>query len=158
MRIALISESPTLATGFARTTRTLAASLTSAGHEVVCYGIGVFGETFDRAAYPYRIWAAGLITDDVQSRVGVFLEAEKPDAILLNYDLITVLLWLRTLELIAPRIPLICHAVVDGLPVDQPFLDPLSCCKGLIVPSKRVAEYVKPRVRCRVEHFPHLVD
>jgi glycosyltransferase involved in cell wall biosynthesis len=158
MRIALISESPTMATGFARTTRTLAGSLSAAGHEVVCYGIGVFGESFDRAAYPYRIWAAGLITDDVHSHFGVFLQAEEPEALIINYDLITVLVWLRQLDALRLATPIICHLVVDGLPVDQPFLDPFSRCQGLIVPSARAADYIRQRVRCPVHHFPHLVD
>lgn len=158
MRVAILSESPTLATGFARTTRTLAASLLSAGHEVVCYGIGLFGETFDRHAYPYRIWAAGMLSDDLVSRFRVFAATEKPDIIIINYDLISVLVWLRYITTIGLSSNVICHLVIDGMPVDSVFLEPLSSCRGLVVPSARVAEYITPQVDCPVYHFPHLVD
>lgn len=158
MKIAIISDSPTLPTGFARTTRLLAEVLTSIGHhQVVCYGIDAIGETFDRTLYPYTIWAAGSPHGDHASQFDVFVRNIKPDIVIVNYDLLTTLAWLPTLKTSGVT-RLIAHLVIDGLPVDPVFLRPLDAFEAIIVPVTCVGSEVRRHVRVPVHVFPHLVD
>lgn len=158
MRIALLSDSPNLPSGFARTTRLFAHTLVARGHTVACYGIGVSGESFVRANYPYTVWGAGAPQDDHSTRFAEFVRLFRPEALLLNYDLLSTLTWLRLARNCAPQLPVVGHVLVDALPVDTKFLKPLDNCKAVVVPTNCAARAVARVLRTPVHVLPHLVD
>jgi len=158
MRIALISDSPTLPTGFARTTRCLVKALADRGHEVSCFGIGHGGETYDRTLYPCTIWAAGDDIDVSQEMFPHFLAREKPDVILINYDLLMTCLWLNVAAKVAPNVAIVSHLIIDGLPVYPEFFKSFNRCAAILTATQCVRELVAAEATAPVYYLPHLVD
>jgi glycosyltransferase involved in cell wall biosynthesis len=158
MRVAIVSDSPTLPTGFARTTRSLIKALTSSGHAVSCYGIGIFRQAFDPALYGCRIWIAGDDTDATRIRFLSFVAEEKPDVILINYDLITVLRWMDFLAKAQVNLEVICHLIVDGLPVYPRVLDGLNRSAAVIAVTRCVQAFLAAELSVPVHYQPHFVD
>ncbi len=158
MRVALISDSPTLPTGFARTTRALVKALTDIGHEVSCFGLGGLGEKFDPTLYRCKIWPAGENNEESNETFSHFMASEKPDAVLINYDLVATLRWLELLGKVAPAVPVISHLIIDGLPVYPGILRLLNRCVAILAATecarRQVAEAVSPPVYC----LPHMVN
>jgi glycosyltransferase involved in cell wall biosynthesis len=158
MRVAIISDSPTLPTGFARTTRSLVHTLASLGHEVSCYGHGMFGETFDPTLYPCRIWPAGENSVESKELCRPFLASEKPEVILINYDLVATLVWLGFLRTAAPGVEVVCQLIVDGLPVYPQFLEPLRRCAAIIAVTQVVQAHLAAALPLPIHYLPHTVD
>jgi glycosyltransferase involved in cell wall biosynthesis len=158
MRVAIISDSPTLPTGFARTTRWLVKALVSGGHEVSCYGIGVFDEAFDRSLYRCRIWPAGDDFNRSKEAVVQFIRSDRPDVLLINYDLMATLQWLEALGKAGVKVPIISHLIVDGLPVYPILLESLKRCAAIITATEAVRVNVAAVTSSPVYHVPHLVD
>jgi len=158
MRVAIISDSPSLPTGFARTTRSLVKALVDTGHEASCYGLGIFEEVFDRSHYPCRIWPAGDNDEKLRERLLPFLASEKPDAILINYDLMTTLSWMRFLTKAVSGVAVISHLIVDGLPVYPELLQALNRGAAIIVVTQCVQTQVAAAVSSPVYYLPHMVD
>jgi glycosyltransferase involved in cell wall biosynthesis len=158
MRVAIISDSPSLPTGFARTTRSLAKALVDTGHEVSCYGLGIFGEVFDRTHYPCKIWPAGDNDEKLREMFLPFVVSEKPDAILINYDLMTTLSWMRFLTKSVAGVEIISHLIIDGLPVYPELLKPLNVCAAIIVVTQCAQAQVAAAVSAPVYYLPHMVD
>lgn len=158
MRVAIISDSPTLPTGFARTTRWLVKALTCSGHEVSCYGIGTFAETFDRSLYPCRIWPAGDDFRKSREAVVQFIRQDRPEVLLINYDLVATLQWLELFEKAGVKIPIISHVIIDGLPVYPALLESLNRCAAILTATEAARANVTATVSSPVYYLPHLVD
>lgn len=158
MRVAIISDSPSLPTGFARTTRSIVKALVETGHEVACYGLGIFEEVSDRTHYPCTIWPAGDNDEKLREMFLPFLAGEKPDAILINYDLMTTLSWMRFLTKAVPAVPVISHLIIDGLPVYAELLRALNRCAAIIVVTQCAQAQVAAAVSAPVYYLPHMVD
>jgi len=158
MRVAIISDSPSLPTGFARTTRSLVKALVDTGHTVSCYGLGIFEEVFDRSRYPCKIWPAGDNDEKLREMFLPFAASEKPDAILINYDLMTTLSWMRFLTKSVAGVEVISHLIIDGLPVYPELLKPLDKCAAIIVVTQSAQAQVAAVVSAPVYYLPHMVD
>ncbi len=135
-------------TGFARTTRSLVKALAETGHEVSCYGLGIFEEVFDRSHYPCKIWPAGDNDEKLREMLLPFVASENPDVILINYDLMTTLSWMRLLTNAVPDIAIISHLIVDGLPVYPELLKPLKLCASIIEVTQCVTANAGHPPRC----------
>lgn len=158
-KIAILSESPSLPTGFARTTRHLAEALVVLGHEVVCFGIGSWGNLIKAENYLYEIWPVGEPHDDLKFKFAKFIEIVKPDVILLNYDLLTTNEWIEFIFKQGIKKKLIAHVVIDGLPVYPGYLNALKLCSSIVVPLNCVANYLKKYIEnVPIYIQPHLVD
>lgn len=142
MKVGLISEAPALTTGFGQTSRQIASGLVDKGHTVVCFGIGVSGEVFDRDAYPYKIWAVGK--QNLISQLSDFLSFEKPDVIFINFDLVAIERWYSVIrDTLKWKGRVLAYFVVDGLPIDHSFLKSLKEIGCALTPTNVVANYLR---------------
>ena len=83
MSVVILSDSPTLTTGFARTTARIAGSL--ARHHVVhCYGLKASPSDV-RDDLGYHMWPANR-DGHWSIGLGQFFEQTRPDVLLLNMD------------------------------------------------------------------------
>src|SRR5205823_4446672 len=84
MTIALLSDSPTLTTGFGVTTRRIATALVHRGHSVSCFGLKATPSDVSNKS-DYDVWPAEQGGHWTES-LGSFLAAVKPTAVMLNMD------------------------------------------------------------------------
>ncbi|HEV2856763.1 MAG TPA: glycosyltransferase family 4 protein [Thermoanaerobaculia bacterium] len=156
MKVAILSESPSLTTGFGVVCAQIASAVASAGHQVVCFGIGAFGETFDRSKYPCRIWAVGC--SDLIPAFCDFLSYEQPDALIVSIDILAVQHWVSVATAVGWKKPIIAHFVVDGLPLGREYFAFLSSMHARITPTRIVADYLAGKGVGEVLVAPHGVD
>lgn len=158
MRIAILSDSPALSTGFARTTRHFADALTEMNHEVVCFGVGSWGDNKDFSNFNYKIWSTGEENEDHRSKFIKFIKIIEPSVLLINYDLITAVSWIDFIRSTSLNVRIILHLVIDGLPVYPGVLRSLSHCSAIIVPLNCVYNFLTSYISIPIYTFPHLVD
>lgn len=159
MKVAIISEPPPLTTGFGRTCGQLVKALASRGHEVVCFGMGLTGEVFDRDLYPCRIWATGKASSSkLAIPFEVFLQFEQPNVIIVNFDLATAKKWVERCLAINPKIPIISHLVIDGLPVPSEQIDFLRLLSGIIVPTITTRDFLINNDIKNAIYAPHGIE
>ncbi|MBD2771525.1 glycosyltransferase family 4 protein [Iningainema tapete] len=159
MRIGIISEAPSITTGFGVTCNQIIRALVQAGHYVACFGLGLFGETFDRSKFPCRIWAAGgYASPEVMRNLSNFIGYENLDLVLINHDLGGVQTWVGALQYVNCRKTIISHFVSDGLPICDDFLKPLLVMQALITATHSVANFLEHRGMGGVIVAPHGVD
>ena len=123
-RIGIISQSPTLKTGFGTTTKIIAEGLVARNFYVICFGIDQIGETFERADYNYKIWTVGHT--DLYKAVELFLETENLDVIIINFDIVNVGRYYHLIQKSGFTKKVIAHLVLDGTPFlygDLKFLE-----------------------------------
>jgi glycosyltransferase involved in cell wall biosynthesis len=138
--VAILSDSPTLTTGFARTTARIAGSL-ARRHMVHCYGIKA-GPNDVGASLRYHVWPAeqgGHWSD----RLGQFFARTRPEVLLLNMDAKNALECVtlcRTAGLTAPIVSYVCF---DGLPVGRRYLDAQRACAAVWATSEPGAAYLR---------------
>lgn len=156
MKVAILSESPSLATGFGVVCAQLVTEINSAGHQIACFGIGAFGETFDRSKFPCSIWAVGH--SDLIPAFCDFLSYERPDALLISADIFAVDHWTKIARAIGWQKPIIAHFVVDGLPLDRELFEFLTTVYARITPTHVVAEYLKSKGINEIIVAPHGLD
>jgi len=117
VKVAIVSDSPTLTTGFGVTTDRIARALTRAGHVVACFGLKAFGETFHRADYPFRIWTVAIDPGAPWSELlRRFLDHERPDVLFINMDIFNLREVLGYCSQSAWSGPLVVYLVLDGVP------------------------------------------
>jgi len=143
MKIGIISESPLMATGFGVACDQFARQLSSRSWDVTCFGLGFTGliGTLD---YPYRIWLSGRSSQDFASDVLLFLEAERPEGLLLIGDIEYVETWSEYLlrQASSPR-PIVAHVVADGLPVSRRYVAALRNLDGVMVATNALATHLQ---------------
>ncbi len=142
MKIGIISESPSLTTGFGIVCNQMVQGLAQAGHEIACFGIRAFGETFDRSKYPCKIWAIGK--QDSLPNMATFLQYEKPDLLIINYDITTLSFLVNAFKTILKwHKPIITQILSDGLPISHESLVTLSTLSANVTPTHAVGNYLK---------------
>ncbi len=156
MKIGIISQSPSVTTGFGIVCGQIAYALASANHEVVCFGIGAFGETFDRRKFPYRIWAVGEY--NLVQAFSEFLQYEKIEALLISLDILAVQYWVNVARAVGWDGSIIVYFVIDGLPIDSEYLEVLNTVQAKITATQVVANYLKNLGFQDVIVAPHGVD
>jgi glycosyltransferase involved in cell wall biosynthesis len=142
MTVAILSDSPTLTTGFGRTTSHIAAALTTRGHGVWCFGFKARPDDVEHAALPYRVWPAqqgGHWTATLHR----FFEHVRPDVLLLNMDAYNGLECLTSCAAAGWTGPTVSYVCFDGLPVGRRYVEAQRSCASVWVTSPVSAEYLR---------------
>jgi glycosyltransferase involved in cell wall biosynthesis len=137
--IAVLSDSPTLTTGFGRTTRIIAQGLHDAGHQVSCFGIKA--RPADIGQTPYRVWPAergGHWTDTLPE----FFQATDPRCLVVNMDAYNAVEVITATRNSGYHGPVISYVVFDGLPVGEHYLKAQRSCDGVLASSQTAATYM----------------
>jgi glycosyltransferase involved in cell wall biosynthesis len=87
-----------------------------------------------------------------------FLASERPDAILINYDLLSTIKWQQFLKQSGARAAIISHVIVDGLPVYAQILKLLNQSAAIIAVTECVQAHLAASVSPPVYYLPHFVD
>ena len=159
MRIGIISEAPSMTTGFGVTCNQIMWALVQAGHYVTCFALGLSGETFDRSKFPCTIWAAGgYASPDVIKNLSDFVRYENLDLVLINFDLGKVQIWVGALQYVNWRKTTVSYFVSDGLPICDDFVKSLSVMSAKITATHSVANFLEQKGMGGVIVAPHGVD
>ena len=141
MKVGILSDSPTVTTGFGIITNQIAHAL-AARHEVVCFGIKAWRETFDRNVLPFRVWNGGLGGHWIQL-FPRFLQIENIDVLLLNMDIFNMhecLTYCIDAEL---HSPIISYLTLDGVPVYRKYIDIQARAKLALATTQYGARYLE---------------
>jgi glycosyltransferase involved in cell wall biosynthesis len=139
--VAILSDAPTLTTGFGVTTRRIADALHDAGWEVACFGIKARpGDCADETGY--LVWPAergGHWTDSLAE----FFATTKPRLLLLNMDAYNAVECLAAVRSAGYEGPVASYVVFDGLPVGRYYLDAQRSCNAVLASSRTAAAYLR---------------
>jgi glycosyltransferase involved in cell wall biosynthesis len=138
--IAVLSDSPTLTTGFGRTTEVIAQALHDHGHQVACFGIKARPE--DIGQTPYRVWPAeqgGHWTRTLPE----FFQAMRPRCLVVNMDAYNAVEVITVARTAGYDGPVISYVVFDGLPVGEHYLAVQRSCSAVLASSHAAASYLR---------------
>lgn len=158
MLVSIISDGPNVTTGFGTTCREIVEALSNAGHKVSCFGLWVFGETFDRSRFPCSVWACGA--NPSPPLLALFLRTEKPQVIVINADFEAIANWVSILRAIGWEGDVIGHLVADGF-VKMPHKTQtlLSTLAGVVVPTRATRDWLESECpELKIVVAPHGVD
>jgi glycosyltransferase involved in cell wall biosynthesis len=155
-KIGVISDAPNLTTGFGITCRNIVIGLAESGYEVVCFGIGLIGDTLDRSLYPCRIWAAGQ--DNLVTKLAHFIKYENLDVVFLNFDIGTVQVWSNLCRSVGWSGPIVAYFVLDGLPLSIQSLSGLKQLSAKITATESGKAFLKKHGVDDIIVAPHGVD
>lgn len=158
MKIALISESPSVTTGFGTHARHLVGLLDELGHQTVVFGVCAEGIPFDPAAYPCRIVPMPRDQKEAIEQLGGFLAAERPDVLFVHYDLAAACRFIERARAEGWAGPIIAHIVIDGLPFNRSYLTPLRTIDCIITPTHTAARQLLSLGLTQTVAAPHPVD
>ncbi|WP_439516436.1 hypothetical protein [Sediminibacterium sp.] len=156
MKVGIISQSPTLTTGFGVTTKVIADYLYKAKCKVACFGIDQIGETFDRNSYPYSIWTVGGL--DLAKTFKSYLSFFKPDLLIVNFDIMNVGRWYAIIQASGYKGKLYAHMVLDGTPFLMADLRFLNEFARIIVPTRHTQNYLISKNILNVAYAHHGVN
>jgi glycosyltransferase involved in cell wall biosynthesis len=157
MQVGIISDSPSVTTGFGVTCYQIVNALAEHGHKVACFGLWAVGETFNRAKYPCKIWPVGLRSGKTSAHLSHFLRHEQPEVLLINADIAAVAHWIDMVRTLGWRGPTVAHFVIDSTPVYGKYLSAISTLQGLLTPTHAAAHYLRSE-GIEVQVAPHGVD
>lgn len=138
--VAILSDSPTLTTGFGRTTRRIADALSRDGYTVSCFGIKAGPHDVDESL-PYQVWPAeqgGHWTHTLHS----FFATVRPDTLILNMDAYNARECVDVCKQAGWVGPTVSYVCFDGLPVDGHYLDAQLECAAVWATSSSGASYL----------------
>jgi len=158
MKIGLISESPTVATGFGVNARHLLRVLAEQGHETVVFAVCAVGLPFDPARYPCRIVPMPRDQREAIEHVPAFLRDERPDLLFVHYDLGAAARFIGACRAAGWRGPIVTHVVLDGLPFSRRAVEPLATTQATITVTRAAAEYLRSRGVPSTLVAPHPLD
>jgi len=158
MKIALISESPSVATGFGIHARHLTRMLAEWGHETVVFGVCAAGQPFDPTRYPCRIVPMPRDQKEALPLLPDFLTAEQPDLVFIHYDLGAVARFAAAIRSAGWTGPMICHFVIDTIPFDCDLMQVLRDFRAAMTPTYAAANYSASLGIPNVIAAPHPVD
>ncbi|MBN8567867.1 MAG: glycosyltransferase family 4 protein [Flavobacteriales bacterium] len=154
--IGIISQSPTLTTGFGITTKKIADFLHAKGYQVSCFGIDQIGETFERNNFMYKIWTVG--GTDVHKTFLDYLKFTKPSSLFINFDIVSIGRWYSIIKASGFSGKLYAYLILDGTPFLLADLSFLKEFAKIIVPTKHVQNYLESLGLRNVYYAPHGVD
>lgn len=138
--IAILSDSPTLTTGFGRTTEVIAQALHDDGHQVACFGIKARPEDIGQTLY--RVWPAeqgGHWTRTLPE----FFQDTRPRCLIVNMDAYNAAEVTTAARTAGYDGPVISYVVFDGLPVGQHYLAVQRSCSAVLASSHAAASYMR---------------
>ncbi len=143
MKIALVSESPTVTTGFGIQARQLISGMHDLGHEVVVFGMCAYGLPIAGHPYPCRIVPMPRDQREALPLLAGFLAAERPDVVFIHYDLVAMGRFLAATREAGWRGPVLTHFVIDGIPFGRAHLHALREARASITHTVCAADYVR---------------
>lgn len=158
MKIALISESPSVTTGFGVNAGHLVKLLAEQQQDVVCFGVCALGQPLDPAHYPCRIVPMPRDQREAIEFLPAFLQEEQPDLLFIHYDLAAVCRFVDASRAASWRGPIISHFVIDGIPFDTEYLDTLRTLQAGMTPTYTAARYIASQGIKHVIAAPHPVN
>ncbi|MFE9098029.1 hypothetical protein [Streptomyces sp. NPDC007264] len=156
MTVAVLADSPTLTSGFGRTTGHIAGALARAGHDVACFGIKARPGDL-RPGLPYSVWPAeqgGHWTDTLPE----FFATVRPDVLLLNMDAYNALECVEVCARAGWDGPTVSYVCFDGLPVSRTYLEAQRSCAAVWATSRTGAAYLESEGIAVAGHAPPGVD
>lgn len=138
--IAVLSDSPTLTTGFGRTTGIIAQGLHDSGHQVSCFGIKARPE--DVGQTPYSLWPSEQGGHWTQT-LPEFFQVTKPRCLVVNMDAYNAVEVIAVARAAGYEGPVVSYVVFDGLPVGEHYLAAQRSCQAVLASSRTAAEYLR---------------
>lgn len=142
MGVAVLSDSPTVTTGFGRTTRHMASALARASHQVDCFGIKARPTDVPPEPLPYRVWPADR-GGPWSETLPAFFKATQPDVLLLNMDAYNAVECLAECRDAGWRGPTVSYVCFDGIPVGRRYLEAQRSCDAVWATSQMGARYLR---------------
>lgn len=139
--IAILSDSPTLTTGFGRTTRHIAQALHDSGRAVACFGLKAHPDDIKEDT-SYRVWPAEQ-GDHWTKALPEFFAATRPDCLVVNMDAYNAVEVITAARAAGYPGPVVSYVVFDGLPVGAHYLDIQRTCDAVIASSQTAASYLR---------------
>lgn len=139
--IAILSDSPTLTTGFGRTTGHIAQALHDSGRTVTCFGLKARLEDVSEDV-PYLVWPAERGDHWTKALPG-FFAATTPDCLVVNMDAYNAVEVITAARAAGYDGPVVSYVVFDGLPVGSHYLDIQRTCDAVIASSRTAASYLR---------------
>lgn len=156
MTVAILADSPTLTSGFGRTTQRIAAALTRFGHRVACYGIKA-GPQDVPSNLPYRVWPAEQGGHWTRT-LGDFFGEVRPSVLLLNMDAYNAVECVNVCRAAGWAGPTVSYVCLDGLPIARTHLDAQRSCAAVWATSRLGAAYLEGEGLTVSGHLPPGVD
>ena len=144
VKVAILADSPTLTTGFGRTTQHMADSLAVAGHDVAVFGLKARPADVACAERPYRVWPAEQGGHWTAS-LGAFFVAAAPDVLVLNMDAYNAHECVDACAAAGWPGPTVSYVCFDGLPLAEPFLEAQRRCDAVWATSNSGAAFLRSR-------------
>lgn len=121
-KVALVSDSPTITTGFGVVTRMVGAGLKNLGYQVVSFGLQdpILQPRNDD---PWMIWRGCRHDPSNWNAFSDFFSAEQPSVVYLNYDLGNIRAMLDRMRQLNLSAPIIAYFPVEGVPVNEQFIE-----------------------------------
>jgi glycosyltransferase involved in cell wall biosynthesis len=144
---AVLSDAPTLTTGFGRTTSHIAGSLARAGHKVDVIGLKARPEDVGDARLPYAVWPAEAWRHWTKALPRFFAEVG-PDVLILNMDAYNALECLEACAAAGWAGPTVSYVCFDGLPIAPRYVAAQRRCAAVWASSPEGGRYLR---ECGVE-------
>jgi glycosyltransferase involved in cell wall biosynthesis len=138
--IGILSDSPTLTTGFGRNTSHIAQALHDMGRGVACFGLKARAEDVTDDT-PYLVWPAEQ-GDHWTSVLPAFFRATTPDCLVVNMDAYNAVEVITAARAAGYDGPVVSYVVFDGLPVGSHYLDVQRSCDAVLASSRTAASYL----------------
>lgn len=158
MNIALISESPTVTTGFGVNARHLLRVLAEQGHQTTVFAVCGQGQPGDLAGEGYRLAPMPRDQREAIEHIPAFLRDERPDLLFVHYDLGAAGRFIAACRAAGWDGPIMAHVVLDGLPFSRRAVELLATARATITVTRAAGEYLRGRGVPRVLVAPHPLD
>lgn len=157
VKVGWIGDSPYLTTGFGLVAKMICEGLVKGGHSVACLGM------YDTSKRPrfdskYPVWQTPENDPEGFSILRDFLQEEKPEVLIINYDPGKIIVWLRALEELQCKVPVIAYFPIEGWPIAEAFTQLTSLVAKPVTYLDWAAKMIEEVSGIQVEAIPHGSD
>src|SRR4051812_42673333 len=126
MAVGILSDAPTLTTGFGRTTDRIGRSLIAFGYDVRCFGLKARRSDINRG--PLHVWPAEQGGQHWSAQLGPFFASASVDVLVLNMDAYNAVECIDAVRATGWGGPIVSYVCFDGLPATERQLASQSRC------------------------------
>ena len=141
LTIGIMSDSPTLTTGFGRTTSHIAHSLAAAGYGVRCFGLKA-GDADVGGVEPLVVWPAERDGKHWSSQIRPFFASATIDVLVLNMDAYNAVECIDVVRATGWTGPIVSYVCFDGLPASTNQLAYQRNCAAVWATSQAGARHL----------------
>lgn len=142
MNVGIMSDSPTLTTGFGRTTTRIGHSLAATGYHVRCFGLKA-GPGDVAGSGPLSVWPAERYGRHWSSELGPFLASATLQVLVLNMDAYNAVECIDAVRSCGWTGPIVSYVCFDGLPATDQQLAYQRSCAAVWATSEVGAHYLR---------------